>query len=350
MLCIGTDVHAKLLTSYAVPLDMEDVEEKEFCDEFNREFKSTPADRQTMLRLAKWLQGWEHCILIENSTKTHEVYWTLTNEDANVLVANAAQLYAITKSVRKTDHHDSYQLAHYMRRYALGEREFAECLMVDSVQMNRRQICRIYALESENLSNIRRRIRSYMLLRGITVEKAYADIVAEFNLKELEMTADSSMRFLIDDARHQREKLASIRKSIAKEFDKDETYKLIMSIPGFGVVTSAYLASMIVSVDRFTSPAAFAAYFGVVPKQRESAEHAEKCGITRRGDEIALDMLRKGTFAHISQDKDRTSSVSMMYDRLRKRGFPHKKALTACSNKMAHIMYAILKSGECYRP
>ena len=72
MLCIGTDVHAKLLTSYAVPLDMEDVEEKEFCDEFNREFKSTPADRQTMLRQAKWLQGWEHCILIENSTKTHD--------------------------------------------------------------------------------------------------------------------------------------------------------------------------------------------------------------------------------------------------------------------------------------
>lgn len=350
MLCIGTDVHAKLLTSYAVPLDMEDVEELEFCEEFNREFKATPADRQTMLRMAHWLMGRDHCILIENSTKTHEVYWTLTDAGVNVLVANAAELYAITKSVKKTDYHDCRQLAHYMRRYAMGEREFSECLMVDAVQMNRRQICRIYALEAENLSNLRKRIRSYMLLRGITVERAAADIVAEFNLKELEMTADSSMRFLIDDARYQRKKLDAVKKAIAKEFRDDETYGLIMSIPGFGIVTSSYLSAMIVTVDRFKSPGAFAAYFGVVPKQRESAEHAEKCGITRRGDEIALEMLRTGTFHHISKDKERTSNISKMYDRLRKRGFPHKKALTACSNKMARTIFAILKSRQPYRP
>lgn len=51
-------------------------------------------------------------------------------------------------------------------------------------------------------------------------------------------------------------------------------------------------------------------------------------------------MLVDGTFHHISIDVDRRSDVSRFYDRLRSRGFPHKKALMACANKMAHKMFA----------
>ena len=82
---------------------------------------------------------------------------------------------------------------------------------------------------------------------------------------------------------------------------------------------------------------------------RESADHSVRCGITRRGDDIAREMLVTGTFIHISQDKDRVSDVSRFYDRLRNRGFPHKKALLACSNKMAHKIYTILKTKTPYR-
>ena len=115
------------------------------------------------------------------------------------------------------------------------------------------------------------------------------------------------------------------------------------------LVTASYLSAMIIDIDRFTSPGAYAAYHGVVPKQRESADHSVRCGITRRGDDIAREMLVTGTFIHISQDKDRVSDVSRFYDRLRNRGFPHKKALLACSNKMAHKIYTILKTKTPYR-
>ncbi len=68
-LAIGIDVHSKKLTSFAVPQDEENIDESEFCLEFNKEFKSTPADRTTLNRMAAWLNGREHLILIENSTK-----------------------------------------------------------------------------------------------------------------------------------------------------------------------------------------------------------------------------------------------------------------------------------------
>lgn len=106
---------------------------------------------------------------------------------------------------------------------------------------------------------------------------------------------------------------------------------------------------MIVDINRFTSASAYAAYYGVVPKQRESADHSVRCGITRRGDDIAREMLVDGTFHHIMRDRNRESNVSKYYDRLRDRGFPHKKALIACTNKMAHKMFAMLKTRTPYR-
>ncbi len=348
-LAIGIDVHSKKLTSFAVPQDEENIEESEFCLEFNKEFKSTPADRTILTRMAAWLNGREHLILIENSTKTHEVFWILTDLGCIVVVANASDPYRITMSVKKTDHHDCRELAHYARRYLDGEREFATCLVVTAEQLNRRQLCRIYAQTSSDLSDLRRRMRSYMLARGIAVSIPERDIISEASLRELETTKDSSMSLLIDEARRQRERIRRIQSEILKEFKDDELFQLICSIPGFGIVTASYLSAMIVDISRFTSAGAFAAYYGVVPKQRESADHSVRCGITRRGDGIAREMLVGGTFHHISLDADRESDVSRFYDRLRARGFPHKKALMACANKMARKMYAILTTRTPYR-
>lgn len=348
-LAIGMDVHSKKLTSFAVPQNDEDIEETEFCMEFNKEFRSTPADRATLSRAADWLKDREHLILIENSTKTHEVFWILTDLGCTVVVANASDLFRITMSVKKTDYHDCRELAHYARRYLDGEKEFSTCLMVTAEQLNRRQLCRTYAHASSDLSDLRRRIRSYILARGIAVSVPGRDIVSEATLRELDKVADSSMRLLIDEARHQRDRMRRIKNEILKEFKDDETFQLIYSISGFGIVTASYLSAMIIDIDRFTSPGAYAAYHGVVPKQRESADHSVRCGITRRGDDIAREMLVTGTFIHISQDKDRVSDVSRFYDRLRNRGFPHKKALLACSNKMAHKIYTILKTKTPYR-
>lgn len=221
--------------------------------------------------------------------------------------------------------------------------------MVNATWMNRRQLCRVYAQNSADLSDLRRRIRSFMFLRGITVDRAAEDITREYNLRQLEMTADSSLGFLIEEARWLRMRFEQVKKVIMAEFKDDTTYNLILSIPGFGEVTLAYLTSMIVDIDRFDSPSQFAAHFRIVPEQRESADKSKKCEITRRGDDTARNMLTQQTFRHITTDRDRLSNVSRMYDRIRARGMPHKKALTACANKIAHIMFSILKNREPYR-
>ena len=349
MIAIGMDVHSSKTTAYAVPLEESDLETCAICEDFNRSFKNFYSDRPGYAKVASFLEGREHCILIENSTKSHEVFWMMVDLDLTVLVAHATDLFRITKSVKKTDQHDCYELAHYMRRRLLGECEFSECLIVDRKWMNRRQLCRIYAWESEMLSDTRRQIKSSMLLRGIKLDHVSRDVISVSNLKTLELIADDVLSLLITRARDSKTRIVACERSIRKEFADDEMFRLLYTIPGFGLITTAYLVSLIVDIDRFKDAKAFAAYFGIVPKQRESGGSSPRCPITRRGDEIGRKMLLQSTFCHLQNDPDRLSPVSQMYDRLVARGFPHKKALTAAGNKMAKMVFTILKTKEPYR-
>ena len=349
MLAIGMDVHSSMSAAYAVATDPMDAAERDMAEGLNRSFKKFPSNYSGMKKLSDYLDGYEHCILIENSTKTHEVFWILNDLECNVMVAYSADLYRITKSVKKTDSHDSMELAHYMRRRINGEIEFSECLMVDRKWMNRRQLCRIYVQESEELSNTRRQIRSCMLLRGIKLESASRDIVSKRAISELKNNDDLALKLLISRAEDMLKRRNVILKMIKDEFGDDEYFNILITIPGFGPISAAYFSSMIVDIDRFNKISEFSAYFGIVPKQMESAgiEHAK--GITRRGDERARNLLTQTTFVHIYNDRDRESSISRMYDRLLSRGFPHKKAITACANKMTKVVYGMLKRGESYR-
>ena len=73
----------KKTTGFAVPLDGYDEEGLDFCREFDREFdrefKTFGADRAELERMAGWLKDMEYSTLIENSTKTHEVFWILVD-------------------------------------------------------------------------------------------------------------------------------------------------------------------------------------------------------------------------------------------------------------------------------
>ena len=215
--------------------------------------------------------------------------------------------------------------------------------------MNRRQMCRLYAQESDLLSDTRRQLRSFMLLRGNAVPTLAKDIVSVKNLDRMELDADDTLSILLTRARDSKKRLVKCEKAIRKEFSDDPTYQSLYSIPGFGLVTSAYISSLIVDITRFKSDKAFAAYLGIVPAQRDSGESNPHCHITRRGDARARDMLMRSVLIHIREDKDRESAVTRLYDRLLSRGFPKRKTLMAACNKMSRLIYKVLTTGESFR-
>lgn len=47
--------------------------------------------------------------------------------------------------------------------------------------------------------------------------------------------------------------------------------------------------------------------------------------------------------------KNRNSKLKAYYDKKREEGKPHKVAIIACSNKLIHWIYALLKRKEAFK-
>ena len=255
-----------------------------FLEEFNEKHRTQGSEPEDMAAIAADLRGHEAYVLIENSTKTYETYWVLMNLGVRVVVAQAQDLYRITMSVKKTDKNDSVELAAYMRRYLAGEREFAVCTMPPFEWMMRREVCRVLFAEKRHLGDLKRRVKSHLLLHGIRLSREYRDIFSKKAVAELKATKDPCLLIMVSEAAAIKSRTAEEGQLISQMFGGNRMYGLIMSIPGFGMVSAAYLMSMVMDIDRFPSRKAFAAYFGVVPKMRESADTTHNCATTHRGD------------------------------------------------------------------
>lgn len=347
-IAIGMDLHKKTAVCFAVYAGEGEPSEKsaEFIEEFNKNFRTQASEPEDMARIAAALRGHEAYILIENSTKTYEVYWVLTNLGCHVTVAQAGDLYRITKSVKKTDANDSIELAGYMRRRLMGENEFGECLMPPKEWMMRREICRAVFKEKVHLADLKKRVQAHLLLHGIKLSKEYSDIFSKKAIEEMKATKDPYLLILVSEARSIKSRTDEEARLIECMFSSLRIYELILSIPGFGRVSAAYLASMIIDINRFRTRNEFTAYFGVVPKIRESAETSHRCATTHRGDADARRLICQAVFVHIRTVED--SVVTKMYERLRGRGMAHKEAQVACARKLLTVVWSVLKNNLPY--
>jgi len=343
-IAIGMDLHKKTAVCHAVYAGEGEPNEKkkEFLDDFNRNYRTQGSEPEDMARIAAALRGHEAHILIENSTKSYETYWVLTNLGCRVTVAQAQDLHRITKSMKKTDKNDSIELAGYMRRRLAGEDEFAECLMPPKEWMMRREVCRVVFKEKLHLADLKKRTRAHMLLHGIKLSVEYMDIFSKKAMEELRNTRDPCLLIFVSEAKSIKSRTDEEARLIAQMFSGLEIYDLIHSIPGFGSVSAAYLASLIIDIGRFGTSNELTAYFGVVPKVRESAEVSHRCATTHRGDEDARRLLCQAAFVHVNTVED--SVVTRMYNRLRGRGMTHKEALVACARKLLTVVWSVLRN------
>ncbi|MCL2890911.1 MAG: transposase [Methanomassiliicoccaceae archaeon] len=344
-IAVGMDLHSKMAAVHAVYAGNGEAKEKddEFLKAFNKDFAVSGSSPSDMKMLAERLRGHDAHVLIENSTKSHETYWVLRHSGLNVTVAVAADLYRITKSVRKTDRNDSIELAGYMRRRLNGENEFAECYMPSLEWMMKRELCRTVFWEKLHLADLKRRTRAHLLLHGKTLSREYSDIFCLKAMEETDRMKDPCLRINNSEARSIKKRTDQEAKLIETVFNGNKMFDLIRSVPGFGLVSSAYLTSMIIDTDRFPSKERFAAYFGIVPKMRASANSNPNCSTTHRGDADARRLICQAAMVHI---RVTDSIVAKMYHRLKGRGKAHKEALVACGRKLMTIVWSVIKSGR----
>lgn len=133
--------------------------------------------------------------------------------------------------------------------------------------------------------------------------------------------------------------------------DSHPVAKRLTTIPGVGPIAATALIASASDPKMFKNGREFAAYFGLVPRQRSSGGKQQLLGISKRGDRYIRTMLIHGARVAVS----RNESVNRMdpkrikwVESLRaRRGF--NKATVALANKNARIAWAIMSYDKEFR-
>lgn len=346
-IAVGIDVHKEKCAAFALFAGVGEPRERHvrFLERFNEDFRRFPSDASGMAALADRLGGHDVDVLIENSTKSHDVYWMLRGLGIRVTVAHATDLYRITMSKTKNDDNDARELAGYMRRRLAGEREFQESHIPSLDVLRNREVCRFALNDRAELSRLRRQIRAHLLIRGWRLTREYRDVTTAAALRELRSYRDPVLGLDAAKAESLRKRIRETEKVLRYLMQDDPVYDVVWSVPGFGVTSAAYVACMIDDVARFPDGRSFAASVGLTPRMYESADKPRNCGISRRGDADLRRVMCQATFVHVFHEE---SQVSEKYRRLKAAGKHHNEALTACANSMARMIWRLVTENTRY--
>ena len=142
--------------------------------------------------------------------------------------------------------------------------------------------------------------------------------------------------------------LVEIDARLKQQFATDTLARKLARVPGIAPITALNL-SLRVDAGQFKSGRHFAAWLGLVPRENSTGGKQRLGGISRAGNERLRQLLVVGATAVIQHAKPDRAGASLWLIELLKRR-PRKLVAVAWANKMARIVWAMMTSGEEYRP
>ena len=128
----------------------------------------------------------------------------------------------------------------------------------------------------------------------------------------------------------------------------DATARQLMTIPGIGPITATAIAASVPDVSGFEGPREFAAYLGLTPRQHSSGGKERLGRISKMGNRYLRKLLVVGAHAVLFHRKPHGDPLRMWAKRLIEKK-PFKLVAVALANKLARIVFALLKSQTNYR-
>jgi transposase len=123
----------------------------------------------------------------------------------------------------------------------------------------------------------------------------------------------------------------------------------IRKIPGIGPIVATAIVAAIGNGAAFRKGRDFAAWLGLVPRQYSTGGKAKLLGISKRGNTYLRKVLIHGARAAAMRIKRDRFAIGAWMDALEARA-PRNVLVVAMANKLARIAWAVLSSGNEYRP
>lgn len=138
--------------------------------------------------------------------------------------------------------------------------------------------------------------------------------------------------------------MRSIEQRIKRWQQQSESASAIADIPGIGLLTSTALVATMGDPKTFKSGREFAAFLGLVPRQRGTGGHLQLGHISKRGDIYLRGLLIHGARSVLINVKEKGAWVEGLTSRR-----PHNVVVVALANKIARTAWAMLSHGRTYQ-
>jgi len=209
-------------------------------------------------------------------------------------------------------------------------------------------------------------VRGFLCEYGITIKKGLGQIskiiprIMEEELKEKPILKRLFSR-LYEEFCFLRERIKACDKELKEFAEKNEACERLIKIPGVGVITATAVVCSVGDYKIFENGRQFAAWIGLVPNQHSTGGKERLGGITKRGDKYLRRLLvqcasafgvmvrRKRKKAEENRKKPILNKIDFWLLSLMNRKTANK-ARVALANKLARIIYSVLKGNEFIEP
>jgi len=157
-----------------------------------------------------------------------------------------------------------------------------------------------------------------------------------------------ALRQLHDQAAALDVAIEALERAIVASAKADPVMKRLTTIPGIGALGAHAIVTAIGDGAQFRCGRDFAAWVGLTPRERQSANTRRRGGISRQGDRGVRRVLVLGASALIKARRQRPERATAWQSGILARR-PVKVAVVAQAAKNARTAWAMLRSGEAYR-
>ena len=337
---IGIDVHLK---SWTVTILLEKT--------FHRKFRQNPNAKELGRYLQKHFPEGEYYSAYESGFCGYSVHRELETEGIHNIIVNAADIPTTDKERKqKEDGRDSMKLAKSLRS---GELTGIYIPQTSTIEF--RGLVRFRKTTVKEIRRNKTRIKSYLYFNGISVpteldgaSKHWSGRFTQW-LSTVKLSTDAGNMVLqktLENVHHLRGQLLEVNRtlrSMARKGKYSEKLRLLMSLPGVGLISAVTFLSELEDINRFRNLDTFCSYVGLVPTTRWSGENEFSGGITPRSNNHLRNVIIECAWVSVRQDPALALRFSELCQRMK-----NNNAIVRIAKKLLNRIRYVMKNETEY--
>ena len=280
------------------------------------------------------------------------LYDYLTSQDLSCMMVHPGNIQKAPKDRVKTNRLDSLKITKQLQ-----SGELKGIRVPDDIYRQLRHLTLLRQQYAQDQRRAIQKLKAFLLFENIKEgELLGPGRPSGMHIRTLkELPLDPARKFKVDnhleDLVYARKKLLSVHRALRlflKENPEIENYyRLLTSIPGFGLVTSLYFLGRVGDPKNLHNVREIGSFVGVVPSEKSTGEDVNKGSITHTGDSTLRSLLVEAAWMAIRKDKE----LNFFYHRIKARrgeGKGSKIAIVAVARKLTARAHNVLKEKRPY--